>query len=124
MTSRSTRKQTASDPSRPVKPASYRILLALGESEMHGYGIMQWISKKSGGKERMLPGTLYSSLARLVRDGLVEELDPPEDQGSGGPQRRYYRRTELGRELAAAESLRLRALLEIATGQDLLPENG
>lgn len=91
---------------------------------MHGYGIMQWISDKSGGKERMLPGTLYSSLARLVRDGLVEELDPPEDQGSRGPRRRYYRRTELGREVAVAESLRLRALLEIATGQDLLPGNG
>ena len=105
----------------PVKPAIYRILLALGDGEMHGYAIMQSLSDKSGGRERILPGTLYASIARMVAEGMVEELDAPADETSGGPQRRYYRRTEVGREAARLESERLRALLDIAVAQNLLP---
>ncbi len=106
----------------PLTQAIYHILLALGDAEMHGYGIMQTLSEKTGGRETILPGTLYASLARMVDDGMVEEQDPPEDDYSGGPKRRYYRRTELGREVASAESGRLRVLLSMAAEQDILPE--
>ena len=51
---------------------------------------------------------------------LVEELGAPANDSSGGPKRRYYRRTDFGRMVAAAESDRLKALLEIAEAQDLL----
>ena len=115
---------STSEEHRQLKPAIYSILLALGDGEMHGYRIMKSLSDKSGGRERILPGTLYASLARMVEEGMVEELDPPEGEASGGPQRRYYRCTELGRAVARAESERLRALLEIAVAQDLLPGIG
>ena len=105
----------------PLKPAVYRILLALGDEDLHGYGIMQSLSSKTGAREKILPGTLYASLARMVEDALVEELDPPDDDSSGGPQRRYYRRTRLGRAVAQLESERLRTLLEIAVQQRILP---
>ena len=95
--------------------------MALGEVDMHGYGIMQSLAHQTGGRERILPGTLYSTLARLVEDGLVEELDPPEHITSGGPQRRYYRRTSLGRAVVRAESERLRALLSMAVAQKIVP---
>ncbi len=106
----------------PLTQAIYHILLALGDGELHGYAIMQTLSEKTGGRETILPGTLYASLVRMVDEGLVEEQDPPEDDYSGGPKRRYYKRTELGREVARAESERLRVLLNMAAEQDILAE--
>lgn len=105
---------------RPLKQSAYRILLALGDGELHGYGIMQSLEEKTDGRESILPGTLYASLARLASDGLVEELDAPEGDESGGPRRRYYRRTALGLAVARTESERLRVLLDIASDQDLV----
>ncbi len=106
----------------PLTQAIYHILLALGDGDLHGYAIMQSLSEKTGGRETILPGTLYASLARMVDEGLVEEHEPPDGDYSGGPKRRYYKRTELGREVASAESERLRVLLSIAAEQDILPE--
>lgn len=107
-----------------LKPSDYRVLLALGDDELHGYGIMQVLADRTDGRETILPGTLYAALARMVDDGLVEERDPPEDDASGGPRRRYYRRTALGRERAREESVRLRALLSLAVEQDMVTEPG
>ena len=42
------------------------------------------------------------------------------DDPSGGPPRRYYRRTAFGRAVARAESERLRALLDVAIAQKIL----
>ncbi len=106
----------------PLTQSIYHILLALGDGEMHGYAIMQSLSEKTGGRETILPGTLYASLVRMVDEGMVEEQDPPEDDYSGGPKRRYYKRTDLGREVASAESERLQVLLSMAAEQDILPE--
>jgi DNA-binding PadR family transcriptional regulator len=105
----------------PLKQATYQILLALGDGEsMHGYAIMQAIAELTGGRETILPGTLYAALARMVDEKLVEESAPRNDDPSGGPPRRYYRRTKFGRAVARAESERLRALLEVARAQNIL----
>jgi DNA-binding PadR family transcriptional regulator len=77
------------------------------------------VAELSGGRESILPGTLYAALARMVDEGLVEESDPRDD-ASGGPPRRYYRRTTFGRAVARAESERLRALLDVARAQKIL----
>lgn len=106
----------------PLDQSAYRILLALGDADMHGYGIMQALSEKTGGRETILPGTLYAALARMVEEGLVEEGEPPEAASSGGPRRRYYRRTPLGRAAARAESERLGSLLSLAAEQGILTE--
>src|SRR5688572_16376498 len=108
----------------PLKHSTYQILLALGDAEMHGYGIMQTLADKTAGRERILPGTLYAALARMVEEGLLEEREPPQQEDSGGPPRRYYRRTALGREVARAESERLHGLLSLAFEQDMLPGTG
>jgi DNA-binding PadR family transcriptional regulator len=105
----------------PLKPATYRVLLALGDEERHGYAIMQAIAEMSDGREAILPGTLYAALARMVDDRLVDVRESDDDEASGGPKRRYYRRTKLGRDVARAESERLRALLDIAVAQKILP---
>ena len=108
----------------PLKHSIYQILLALGNEQMHGYGVMQALAEKTGGREKILPGTLYASIARMVEGGLVEELEAPEDESSGGPQRRYYRTTEFGKAVAKAESERLRVLLEVARTEKILTESG
>jgi len=104
----------------PLKHSTYCVLLALGDEELHGYAIMQAIAEMTRGREAILPGTLYAALARMVDDGLVEEREGRADDASGGPRRRYYRRTRLGRNAARAESERLRALLDIARSQKLI----
>jgi DNA-binding PadR family transcriptional regulator len=104
----------------PLKHATYQILLALGDQDlMHGYAIMQAVSAMTDGRDTILPGTLYAALARMVDDKLVEE-SAPRDDASGGPPRRYYKRTAFGRAVARAESERLRALLEVARAQNML----
>ena len=105
----------------PLKHSTYRVLLALADDEMHGYAIMQTLSGMTGGREAILPGTLYAALARMVDEGLVESREGADDEPSGGPRRRYYRRTSFGRAVARAESKRLRALLDIARAQRILP---
>lgn len=107
----------------PLKHASYQILLALGDGEsLHGYAVMQAIGEMTNGRETVLPGTLYAALARMVDEGLVEESAPRNDDASGGPPRRYYRRTSFGRAVARAESERLRALLDVARAQKIFGE--
>jgi DNA-binding PadR family transcriptional regulator len=106
----------------PLKHATYQVLLALSDGEaMHGYAIMQAVAAMTEGRQRILPGTLYAALARMVDEGLVEEREVGDD-ASGGPPRRYYRRTSFGRAVLRAESERLRALLEIARAQHIFGE--
>jgi len=55
-----------------------------------------------------------------VDEGLVEERAIASGDASGGPPRRYYRRTRFGRAVARAESERLRALLDVARAQKIV----
>jgi len=72
------------------------------------------------GAERLLPGTLYATLARMVETGLIEAAPAPDE--STDARRRYYRLTSRGRRVAAAESERMRRLLEVAAAQSVAPE--
>jgi DNA-binding PadR family transcriptional regulator len=103
----------------PLKHSTYRVLLALADGELHGYAVMQKLSEMTDGRETILPGTLYAALARMVDDDLIETWEGPADDASGGPKRRYYRRTRFGRAVARAESERLGALLDIAQAQKI-----
>ena len=104
----------------PLKKSTYQVLLALADGERHGYAVMQALSEMTEGREAILPGTLYAALARMVDEGLVEVRESGDDESSGGPKRRYYKRTSFGREVARLESERLRALLDIAHTQKIL----
>lgn len=104
----------------PLSPPVYHVLLGLGSEALHGYAIMQSFERLTGGEDRLLPGTLYATLARMVESGILMEAEPPGDDVDA--RRRYYRSTEFGRALAAAESRRIRRLLEIAHAQHLATE--
>lgn len=104
----------------PLKHATYQVLLALADEELHGYAVMQALTEMTAGQEQILPGTLYAALARMVDEGLVAVRESDDTDSSGGPRRRYYRRTARGRDVARAESERMRALLEIAHAQKII----
>ena len=106
----------------PLTPAEFHVLIALGERALHGYGMMQALEEKTDGQDQLLPGSLYTTLARMVEKGLLEELGEPPDPDADR-RRRYYRATELGRAVARAESARLARLLRAARAADLAPDS-
>jgi len=103
----------------PLSPPVFHVLLALGSDTMHGYAMIQAFERLTAGSERLLPGTLYATLARMAETGLIEEASSPEPHGDA--RRRYYRVTPFGRRVAAAESERMRRLLDVAAEQSVLP---
>lgn len=105
----------------PLTAPEYHVLLALGDAALHGYGMMRSLDEKTGGKDLLLPGTLYATLARMVGRGVLEELSEPPEAGADA-RRRYYRATPLGLAVARAESARMARLLRVAAGARLVPE--
>src|SRR5438874_766412 len=84
----------------PLPSAAFQILLALAGEDLHGYGIMRQVADQTGGRMRLGPGTLYSSIQTLLEAKLIEETDSREDAKLGDERRRYYRLTSAGRKLA------------------------
>src|SRR5262245_22439396 len=102
----------------PLPPATFHILLALADGELHGYAIMKSVTARSAGTVRLGPGTLYGALKRLLETGLVEEAGERAD--GGDERRRYYRLTDLGVSVARAEVQRLDAIVRVARRQKLI----
>lgn len=100
------------DTNERISDAALHILLAIGPDERHGYAIMSEIARMTDGAVRMGPGTLYTTIRRLVDAGLIEEVGERADPERGDERRRYYRLTGLGREVAAREVRRLELLVE------------
>jgi DNA-binding PadR family transcriptional regulator len=97
----------------PLKTNWFHILLSLAGDDQHGYGIMQEVLDRTGGKVRLWPATLYGSLKRLIEAGLIEESDERPAREFDDARRRYYRLTRLGRSVLNAESDRLQELVRI-----------
>jgi len=106
----------------PLKPHWFHILLALAGQERHGYGIMQEVLGRTGGKVRLWPATLYGSLKRLIDSELIEESDERPAPEWDDERRRYYRLTRLGQQVLTAESRRLEELVRMVHAKrGLLP---
>ena len=105
----------------PLTPAVLDIVLALGDDELHGYGIMREVRQRTDGRRRLAPGTLYRSLRQMQERGLVEESLERPVPSLDDERRRYYRLTELGRRVAAAEVERLEGLVRAARSKGLAP---
>jgi len=120
--SRSPQKPPSPESFLPVPPATFHILLALADGELHGYAIMQDVAQRSDGAVRLGPGTLYGALKRLLAARLVEESGeraPPERDDE---RRRYYRLTSLGVAVARAEARRLDTIVRAARRKRLIGE--
>ncbi len=109
----------AFDTASPLTPSVFAILLALAEGDKHGYAIMKEAHTPQGGGVPMGPGTLYGTIDRLMRDGLVEETGMTDDE-----RRRYYRLTVNGRSALASEAIRLDVAVRSARSLGLIPKGG
>ena len=117
--------QTAADLRQrlPLSPAAFYILLTLKSGEKHGYAILREVAEQSEGAVRLLPGTLYNLLKRMLEDGWIEEREhvgPAPEDG----RRRYYRLTGLGEEMASLEAELLAGLLRAARKRGVVVRRG
>ena len=108
----------------PLPASAMHIIVALAEGEKHGYAIMRDVEQLSDGVVRMGPGTLYGSIKRMIDQGLLEESDERPNPALDDERRRYYRLTELGQRVGAAEHARLSRLLSAAQIRELGPRPG
>jgi DNA-binding PadR family transcriptional regulator len=106
----------------PLTPAVFFILFALADGDKHGYAIMQETTKLSEGRFRMGPGTLYTTIQRLLELCLIEEVWDMNDGDKRESRRRYYRLTRQGRALLDLEINRMGAVLRLASEKRLWPQ--
>jgi len=98
----------------PLSRTAMHVLIAIGPEERHGYAIMREIERMTHGAMRLGPGGIYTTIRRLLEDGLIEECDERPDPEVDDQRRRYYRLTGLGRAVAGAEVRRLEILVRAA----------
>lgn len=88
----------------PMTETGFYILLCLQE-EMHGYNIVQKVEKMTEGEIRISPGTMYGSLGKMEKDGLIRFIREEE-------KRKIYYITELGQDVLELEKKRIRRLFK------------
>ena len=57
----------------PMTETGFYILLCL-QKPNHGYGIVQLVDKMTDGEIRLAPGTMYGSLSKMEKDGVIRFL--------------------------------------------------
>jgi DNA-binding PadR family transcriptional regulator len=105
----------------PLTPAVLDIMVAMGDEEVHGYAIMQKVRRRTAGKRRLAPGTLYRSLRQMEERGWVVEAEERPDPSLDDEWRRYYKLTDLGRRVALTELERLEGLVDAARSKGFVP---
>lgn len=110
----------STDPHLPMSPAMFHVLVALAETDKHGYAILKDVARLTDGAVRLSAGTLYGILRRLVSEGMVAETEERPAPELDDERRRYYRLTEFGRRVARAEAERLEEMIALARAKHLL----
>ena len=90
----------------PMTETGFYILFCL-QTPNHGYGIVQRVEKLTDGEIRLAPGTMYGTLSKMEKDGIIRFIRE-EDK------RKIYEITELGREVLQLELKRIRRLYRTA----------
>ena len=54
----------------PMTETAFYILLCLRQPN-HGYGIVQTVEQMTHGELRLAPGTMYGSLSKMEKDGVI-----------------------------------------------------
>jgi DNA-binding PadR family transcriptional regulator len=108
------------EPTAPLTPAMFHVLLALAGDDLHGYAILKDVELRTNGEVRLSTGTLYGIIKRLLNDGLIAERRERPAAMHDDERRRYYRLTARGREVAGAEAERLEKVVALARARRLL----
>ena len=86
----------------PMTETGFYILLCLQEPN-HGYGIVQKVKEMTRGDIILAPGTMYGSLSKMEKDGLISFVRE-EDK------RKIYLITDLGSKVLDIEEKRIERL--------------
>jgi DNA-binding PadR family transcriptional regulator len=100
-----------------ITPVVFHVLLAMSESDAHGYGIMQEVEERTRGSLKIGPGSLYFTLNRLLDAGMITE---GAGAASDDARRKYYRLTEFGRSLLESELGVLSDIVDLAREKSVL----
>lgn len=95
----------------PMTETGFYILYCL-QVEMHGYNIGQVVREMTGGEIVISPGTMYGSLSKMEKDGLIRFVREEE-------KRKRYIITELGQEILDLELKRIERLYRNSKGEFL-----
>ena len=90
----------------PMSETMFYILFSL-RRERHGYGIMQDVEKLTNGRIVLGAGTIYQSLSKLLRDGLIVATQEVERQ-------KKYTITETGLAILKEEAARIKETAKVA----------
>ncbi len=88
----------------PMTETGFYILLCLRE-EAHGYSIVKKTEQLTHGEIKISPGTLYGSLSKMEKDGLIRFVRE-EDK------RKIYCITDLGTQVLNLEMQRIARLYQ------------
>ena len=92
----------------PMTETGFYILFCLQE-ENHGYGITQRVKEMTGGEIIISPGTMYGSLSKMEKEGLIAFTREEE-------KRKLYQITPLGEEILRLELVRIERLYKNSKG--------
>ena len=77
----------------------------------HGYGISQQVKQMTGGALTISAGTMYGTLSKMEKDGLIAFVREEE-------KRKLYQITELGQEILTLELHRIERLYKNSKGEN------
>lgn len=86
----------------PMTETGFYILFCL-QQERHGYSITQKVKDLTEGQLSISPGTMYGTLAKMEKDGLISFVREEE-------KRKLYSITELGKQILELEIQRIERL--------------
>ena len=86
----------------PMTETGFYILMCL-RNPNHGYGIVQMVKEMTADEIVLTPGTMYGSLSKMEKDGLIKFIREEE-------KRKIYVITELGTEVLNIEMKRIERL--------------
>ena len=93
----------------PMTETGFYILYCL-QNEMHGYNIIQKGKQMTNGEIVISAGTMYGSLSKMEKDGLIQFMKEEE-------KRKYYIITALGKEILTIELKRIERLYKNSRGE-------
>ena len=95
----------------PMTESGFYILFCLQQPQ-HGYGISQQVKQMTGGELIISAGTMYGTLSKMEKDGLIA-FEGEEEK------RKLYRITELGKEILNLEINRIERLYKNSKGVEI-----
>lgn len=94
----------------PMSETAFYILFCL-QKPQHGYGIGQEVKDMTCGEVIISPGTMYGTLSKMEKDGLIEFVSEEE-------KRKIYQITNLGKEILEIELKRIKRIYKNSIGDD------